>query len=369
MHVPFVDLKVQYSQLRTEINSAVQGIFDDATFVGGQPIVDFEQQFAKTIGAKHVVAVGNGTDAIYIVLKMLGIQAGDEVITTATSWISTSETISQTGAKPVFIDVDPDYYTIDVNQIESRISGRTKAILPVHLYGQMANMSVLKSLCEKHALHLIEDCAQSHFSSENDRYAGLHGIAGTFSFYPGKNLGAYGDAGCIVTNNDQLALKCRMYANHGALVKHQHEIEGINSRMDTVQAAVLNVKLKHIDKWNKERILRAELYTRGLRDVPQVVTPKVRAGTVHTFHVYAIRVERRDELKKFLEQNGIQVSIHYPTALPNLPAYKHLGHSKNDFPIASQLQDEFLSLPMYPELEPTKIEYVCKMITKFYQNH
>jgi dTDP-4-amino-4,6-dideoxygalactose transaminase len=368
MTVPFVDLREQYASIKDEINNAIHTVLNEATFVGGSHVKNFESDFGTQYGVRNVIGVGNGTDAIYIVLKMLGIGPGDEVITTAASWISTSETISQTGAKPVFVDIDPNTYTIDVRLIEKKITSRTKAILPVHLYGHIAEVSKLKKICEQQNLFLVEDCAQSHFSSELDVLAGKSGIAGTFSFYPGKNLGAYGDAGCIITNDDKFADRCRMFANHGSLQKHDHQMEGINSRLDSLQAAILNVKLRYISVWTQARINNAIHYQDLLKDVTQITLPVVREKTRHTFHLFVIRTQKRDELKKYLESRGVQTAIHYPTALPNLPAYKYLGLSPGEFPVASQYQSQILSLPMYPELTRTQIEFVCNEIKQFYRD-
>ena len=368
MNIPFVDLKAQYNSIKSEIDSAIFNVLNETNFIGGKPIKEFEGKFAALYGSKHVIGVANGTDAIYIVLKMLGIGAGDEVITTAASWISTSETISQTGATPVFVDIDPETYTINPLLIESKIIKRTKAIIPVHLYGHVAHITQIKNLCEKHNLFLVEDCAQSHFSAESGQLAGTFGIAGTFSFYPGKNLGAYGDAGCIITDDDMLAEKCRMYANHGALKKHEHQIEGINSRLDTIQAAVLGVKSKYILDWTAARIEKAALYNEALKDVNAISLPVVRGNTKHTFHLYVIRSKKRDQLKLYLESQGIQTAIHYPTALPNLQAYKYLNHRREDFEVASAYQDEILSLPMYPELDANQINYIADKIRIFFRS-
>lgn len=366
MNIPFVDLHAQYLSIKTDVDKAIQKVIDDTSFIGGSVIKDFEKEFASLLGVKHCIGVANGTDAIYITMKMLGISSGDEVITTAASWISTSETISQTGAKPVFIDIHPDTYTIDVKQIESKITKQTKAIIPVHLYGQAAHIRIIRDLCVKHNLFLIEDCAQSHLTEDKGQYVGTFGNAATFSFYPGKNLGAYGDAGAIVTNDDALAEKMRMYANHGALKKHQHQMEGINSRLDTIQAGILAAKLPHLKKWTQQRIQNASLYTTKLKGVHGITLPGTRPDTVHSFHLYVIRTIKRDELKSFLEGKGIQTAIHYPTALPNLPAYGYLGHKPSDFPIASNYQKEILSLPMFPELSERQIDYICNAIKEFY---
>ncbi|GAB1446660.1 MAG: DegT/DnrJ/EryC1/StrS family aminotransferase [Cyclobacteriaceae bacterium] len=367
MNIPFVDLKTQYLSIKQEIDKAIFEVLNDANFIGGEQIGDFESKFASLYGVKHVIGVANGTDAIYIVLKMLGIGVGDEVITTASSWISTAETITQTGAKPIFVDIDPETYTINPGLIEEKITKRTKAIIPVHLYGQMADIVAIKNICDKHNLYLIEDCAQSHFSEEKGRLAGRYGVAGTFSFYPGKNLGAYGDAGCIITDDDLLAEKCRMFANHGALKKHEHQIEGINSRLDTLQAAVLNVKANYIINWTNSRISNATFYNTTLKNVEEITLPIVRNNTKHTFHLYVIRTKKRDALKEHLRSMGIQTAIHYPTALPNLTAYKYLGHSRDDYPVASRYQDEIISIPMYPEISKEQMEYVCNGIKSFFK--
>lgn len=369
MKVPFVDLKQQYQALKPEIDAAIQHVINNTAFVGAPVVGDFERAFARACGVKHCISVGNGTDAIYIALKMLGIGQGDEVITVANSWISTSETISQTGARPVFVDIEENYFTINLAQIEEKITSRTKAIVPVHLFGQTANMDTIKAICEKHNLFLIEDCAQSHFSTFAGQTAGTFGHAATFSFYPGKNLGAYGDGGAIITNDDSLADRIRMFANHGALVKHQHMIEGINSRLDSIQAAVLYVKLPHINKWNDSRYQHAMLYNDLLKDLPQIKTPKARDGSKHTFHLYVICAEKRTELMAYLAENGVGTQIHYPTPLPLLPAYAHLGYSKEDFPVAVSYMDKIVSLPMFPELTEEEIRYVSACIHKFYEKH
>lgn len=364
--VPFVDLKAQYLTIKEEIDSAIKKVIEDTSFIGGEPVNQFESEFAKTYGIAHCVSVANGTDSLFIIMKMLGIGIGDEVITVANSWISSSETISQTGAKPVFIDIDPDYYSIDESLIESKITKRTKAIIPVHLHGQVVNMDSIMDIANRYNLLVIEDCAQSHFSEFKNKRVGTFGIAASLSFYPGKNLGAYGDAGCIITNNQELATKCRMYARHGALEKHKHQVEGINSRLDGLQAAILSAKLPYILKWTDARIKCADMYDSLLSDVAEIVIPKRRPFTKHTFHLYVVRAENRNELIKFLKDNFIETAIHYPTALPNLKAYEYLGHKPNDFPIASAYQNQILSLPIYPELNKEQILYVVEMIKKFY---
>lgn len=366
MNVPFVDLLAQYKNIKSEVDNAISDVLDKTAFIGGDVVASFSRNFEDHYGVEHCVPCANGTDALYIVMRMLGIGPGDEVITTSSTWISTSETISQTGATPVFIDID-QYYTINVDLIESKITPKTKAIIPVHLYGQMANMPLLMDLAKRHNLKVIEDCAQSHFSKLNGKSAGLWGDAATFSFYPGKNLGAYGDAGCIITNNETLALECKKFANHGSLTKHKHEIEGINSRMDGLQAAVLNVKLGYIDLWTQRRREAAELYFKCLEGVSEIELPKVRPNSIHTFHVFGIKTTKRDALKEFLKSQGVSTQIHYPKAIPFVLAYKSMQATPADFPNSYRLQEEELSLPLYPELTQGEIDYVCKKIIEFFR--
>lgn len=366
MKVPFVDLHAQYESIKPSIDAAIKNVIEETAFIGGKYVKTFEQEFAALYGVRHVIPCANGTDSLYILMKMLGIGEGDEVITAANSWISSSETITQAGARPVFLDVDPVYYSMNEKLLEAAITPKTKAVIAVHLQGQMCDIETISNICARHHIHLIEDCAQSHFSEYKGVRAGLRGIAGSFSFYPGKNLGAYGDAGCIITNDDALAEKCRMYANHGALKKHHHLMEGINSRLDGLQAAILSAKLPHILDWTKQRIHNAELYTKYLEGIGQVVTPSVRPESMHSFHLYLIRAEKRDALMAFLKEKSIETAIHYPTALPNLPAYQYLGHTTGDFPVATRLQQEILSLPLYPELSENMIKYTADAIREFY---
>ena len=365
--IPFVDLRAQYNTIKDQVDEAIFNVIERADFIGGKEVELFESKFAEVFGVKHCISVGNGTDSLYIILKMLGIGYGDEVITVANSWISSSETISQLGARPIFVDIDEDFYSINEKLIEQKITKRTKAIVPVHLYGQCVNLDAIIALAKKYSLYVIEDCAQSHFSRYNGKLVGTFGVASSFSFYPGKNLGAYGDAGCILTDDAELANKFRMFARHGALKKHNHIIEGINSRMDTIQAAVLLVKLNYIKSWTEKRIRIANQYTRLLHGIPNIILPKVRPNTIHTFHLYVIRAERRDELKLFLSECGIETAIHYPCALPNLKAYEYLGHSQYDYPVASCFQSEIISLPIFPELKDSDIELVAESIKSFYK--
>lgn len=367
MQIPFVDLKAQYKSIQQSIDTAIRNVIADTAFIGGKYVKQFENDFAKLYGVKHVISCANGTDSLYILMKMLGIGKGDEVITAANSWISSSETITQAGGRPVFIDVHPEYYSMDETKLDGLITSNTKAVIVVHLQGQSCEVDTIFSICKEKNIHIIEDCAQAHFSEYNEKRVGLMGIAGSFSFYPGKNLGAYGDAGCIITDNDSLAEKCRMYANHGALKKPHHQIEGINSRMDGLQASILTAKLPYILEWTEKRIQHAGLYNKYLQGIEEVILPRVRPFSKHTFHLYVIRAKRRDLLMAFLKEQSIETSIHYPTALPNLPAYQYLGYCPSDFPIVTLLQDEILSLPMYPELTEEMIQNIATKIRIFYK--
>ena len=366
MHIPFLDFEAQYNSIKDELDIAMTNAMHRFNFIRGPEVTAFEQAFGKTLGIPHVVATGNGTDSLFIALKVLGVGPGDEVITPAFSCIPSAETIPLTGAKPVFTDVDPGIYTIDPGQIEAKITAQTKAVIAVHLFGQAADITAIQAICKKHNLCLIEDCAQAHCTKVNDSCVGTFGNAGTFSFYPTKNLGAYGDAGCVVTNDTALAEKIRRFANHGAREKDDHLFEGTNSRMDTLQAAVLMAKLPHLESWNAKRRNIATLYNALLNDVGEVTTPLERKGTVHTYHIYAIRAEARDALKAFLAEKGIQTLIHYPASLHCLPAYKYLNHQPSDFPVANRLQHEILSLPVYPALTEEQVRYVCASIKDFF---
>jgi dTDP-4-amino-4,6-dideoxygalactose transaminase len=364
--VPFVDLKAQYRSIKSEIDAAIQQVIEDTAFIGGPEVKKFETSFATLLGVENVVACANGTDSLYIIMKSLGIGAGDEVITVANSWISSSETISQTGAKPVFVDIDAIYLNMDVKQLAQRVTSKTKAVIAVHLYGQMVDIDAIKEICDAHELYLIEDCAQSHLSEFNRKIAGTIGTAGSFSFYPGKNLGAYGDAGCIVTNNTELATKCRMFANHGALKKHHHEIEGINSRLDGLQAAVLNVKLPYLKSWTAARQQNAIFYRKALSDIPQIKCIPEKPNSKHCYHLFVILSEQRNALKAFLEEQGIETAIHYPTPLPFLNAYSSECYTAADFPNAASAASKMLSLPMYAELSVEQINYIAQCIKAFY---
>ncbi len=365
--IPFVDLKPQHSLIAEEVNSVIQSVISDRAFIMGKYVSDFENNFAAYCHARHCIGVGNGTEALVIALKALGIGSGDEVIVPANSFIATSEAVTCTGARVVFVDCDAATYNIDVNKIAAKISSHTKAIIAVHLYGQPADLASIGKLAQKFSLKIIQDCAQAHGASIGGKPIADFGDILCFSFYPGKNLGAFGDAGAVVTNDDSLAQRAMMIANHGRVQKYNHEFEGMNSRMDGIQGAVLDVKLRYLPQWNKERIRNAGIYSDLLKDITNVDLPHCIAESTHVYHLYVIRSKKRDELKSFLEQAGISTGIHYPIALPNLKAYAYLEHKPEDFPIAGQFQNEILSLPMYPGLSEEGIEYVVHKIDGFFR--
>lgn len=350
MSIPFVDLHAQYLSIKDEIDEAIARTIANSSFVRGPDVEAFEAEYAALMGVAHTVSCANGTDALYIAMKALGVRPGDEVITTAQSWISTSETIGQHGARPVFVDIDPVTSTIDVAQIEAKITKRTVGIIPVHLYGQMADMPAIMDLAGRRGLWVIEDCAQAHLAALDGRLAGQFGTIATWSFYPGKNLGAMGDAGAITTNDPALARHMACFARHGGLVKGDHEMEGINSRLDGLQAAILRVKMPHLKDWTARRRSLAKRYDALLAGVPGVTTPIEAAGREHVYHVYVIEADDRDSHAAELKQKGVATVINYKRALPFLPAYAYLGHGPEDFPVAHRLQDRVLSLPIYPEL-------------------
>lgn len=367
MKILFVDLKKQYLNYKNEIDEAIFEVINEAAFIRGKYVTKFEEEFATKCESEYCISVANGTDALFVILKMLGIGHEDEVITTSLSWISTSETISLTGAIPVFIDTD-DYFLIDTNKIEDKINEKTKAIIPVHLYGNSCDMDRIMMIAAKYNLFVIEDCAQAHFAEFNKQKVGTFGNAAAFSFYPGKNLGAYGDAGAIITNDRILADKCQMFANHGSLTKYNHEIEGINSRLDGLHAAILSVKLKYIDEWTQKRNENAIIYNNYLKDIPYIKIPKIKTNAKHVYHIYCILAEKRDYLKKYLKGKNIETQIHYPTILPLLPAYSYLKFRNEDFPKSSSLQNNILSLPMYAELKTSEIKFICDSIKEYYNN-
>lgn len=365
--VPFVDLKSQNHAVAAEIKESIESVIADCAFIQGRAVTEFEKKFAEFCHADHCIGVGNGTDALFTALKALGLGPGDEVLVPANTFIATAEAVTLTGARVVFVDCDPATYNIDVDLIEDKITSRTKAIIPVHLYGLTANLPAILQIARKRDLKVIQDCAQAHGAECDGKPLAYYGDVLCFSFYPGKNLGAFGDAGAIVTNSDVIARQVTMMANHGRIDKYDHEFEGFNSRMDGLQGAVLNVKLNHLQQWNRQRQECARMYGRLLKGLAGIHIPGEAPDNAHVYHLYVIRCERRDDMRNFLAENGIATGIHYPIALPNLKAYRYLGHHPGDFPVAGRYQDEILSLPMYPGLSQEMIAWVAKKIGEFVQ--
>ena len=359
----FIDLHQQYLTIKNEIDLAISEVIAKSSFIGGAHVKTFEEKYARLLGVKHCVSCANGTDALYLALRTMGIQQDDEVITTAHSWISTSETITQSGGKVVFCDTENDYFCIDPDAIEQHITPQTKGIVVVHLYGQPANMKRIMEIANRHNLWVIEDCAQAHLAEYEGQYVGTFGDIATFSFYPGKNLGAMGDAGCLITNRDEYADYAKLLARHGG--KNVHRIEGVNSRMDGLQAAILNVKLPHLKEWAKLRRQHATHYDTLLSDIPHLTCPSVRKECQHAYHLYVICVTDRQQLQEHLKSHGIPTLINYPKALPFYPAYARLGHTPEDFPIAYGHAKQILSLPLYPELPTENKVRVADVISCF----
>lgn len=363
--IKFLDLYGQYLSIQPEIDAAIAAVIRDTAFIGGRYAADFEREFAQFQQAGHCVGVANGTDAIEIALEALNLPSESEVIVPANTFIATSEAVTRAGHRVVFADADQATYTLDLDDVRKRITPRTSAILAVHLYGQPCDMDGLLAIAREHRLKVIEDCAQAHGAEFQGRRVGAIGDVGTFSFYPGKNLGAYGDAGAIVTNDEELAKRCRMIANHGRIQKYNHEFEGRNSRLDGIQGAVLLAKLKHLDRWVARRNVVAKLYLDGLIGVGDLVIPQVRTDVRHAFHLFVIRTHSRDALAKHLEQSGIETGIHYPIALPKLAAYAYLGQAEASF-AANALDGQLLSLPIGEHLTDDEVASVISAVRSFF---
>ncbi|MBA3037530.1 MAG: DegT/DnrJ/EryC1/StrS family aminotransferase [Desulfobacterium sp.] len=368
MKVPFLDLKSQYLSIKKETDHAIQQVIDNCAFAGGPFVERFEKAFAPYCQCKEAIGVGSGTDALWIALIALGIGDGDEVITVPASFIATAEAISFSGAKPVFVDVNEATCNMNPDLIEAAITSRTKAIIPVHLFGQMADMDPIIKIAKKHNLFVIEDACQAHGAEYKGQRAGSVGDAGCFSFYPGKNLGAYGEAGAVVTNNTELSETMRIFRDHGQSKKYYHKMVGWNGRMDGIQGAILEVKLKHLCAWNDARRKNAGIYKELLEDINSILLPFETSHTKHVYHIYAIRTVRRDKLIEYLTGKGISCGIHYPVPIHLQDAYKAMGLKKGSFPMAEKCADEFVSLPMFPELNRDQIEYIVQEIRNFSKN-
>jgi dTDP-4-amino-4,6-dideoxygalactose transaminase len=348
--VPLADLYAQYLAIRSEVDGAVAEVIRTSAFIRGPFVETFEREFADVCGLQHAVSCANGTDALYIAMRALDVGPGDEVIVPAHSWVSTSATVTQAGGAVVFCDTDEDTFTIDPRLLEGLITPRTVGIIPVHLYGQPADMDAIMSIAARHRLWVIEDCAQAHLGRYHDRNVGTFGTVATFSFYPGKNLGAMGDAGAVATGDAALAERMAMFARHGGLTKGDHQIEGINSRMDGLQAAVLSVKLRHLTRWTARRREIASEYARDLAGVAGLTLPREAPGRQHVYHLFVVQHERREQLARHLAACGVQTAVNYPVALPFLPAYRRLAYTPASFPVAYRHQSRILSLPIFPEM-------------------
>lgn len=364
--IPVSDTKSQYLSIKNEIDAAIQQVLDSNWFILGENVTAFEKEFAEYLGARHAIGVSSGTEAIHLALRACGIQSGDEVITVPNTAVPTVCGITSAGAKPVFVDIDPENYNMDPRQIEDKITPRTKAILPVHLYGQAADMDPILEIAKKRKLKVIEDACQAHGADYNGRKAGTLGDAGCFSFYPSKNLGAYGDGGMVVTNDKGIAEKVHMLRNYGQKDRYHHYLKGFNSRLDEIQAAILRVKLKHLNTWNIKRKELAKLYDSLLGDA--VKTPGEKSYAGHIYHLYVIRTGKRDELQKFLKENEIGTNIHYPIPIHLQEAYQDLGYKRGDFPAAEDCALKILSLPLFPELSEEQVKSVAKAINAFMKN-
>ncbi|MGE5437113.1 MAG: DegT/DnrJ/EryC1/StrS family aminotransferase [Syntrophothermus sp.] len=371
MNIPFLDLKTQYNSIKEEVLPAIQNVLENTSFVLGKAVIDFEKRFAEAHQVKHCFAVSSGTDGNHLALWSLGIGPGDEVIIPANTFIATAWGATLNGATPVFVDCDKDNYNINPDRIEAAITKKTKAIVVVHLYGQPADMDRLKTIADENNLYLVEDCAQSHFAEYKGKRTGSFGITASFSFYPGKNLGAYGEGGAVTTNDDKIARKIQMMRDHGAIKKYDHEIYGHNYRMDGIQGAVLGVKMNHIEQWTEARRRNAAKYKRMLADVKEIILPREMPYAKHVYHLFVIQlnnggVEERDALAAYLNENGVSTGLHYPIPLHLQKCFAHLGYKRGDFPYAEKLAESGLSLPMYAELTNEQIEYVVGKIKEYF---
>jgi len=363
--IKFLDLYAQYLSIQEEIDNAIQAVIRDSAFIGGVEGLTFEKNFAIYQQAKFCQGVANGTDAIEIALEALSLPANSEVIVPANSFIATSEAVTRAGHRVVFADVDSQTYTLDPVDVESRIGPSTRAIVAVHLYGHPCDMEGLLVLAEKYDLKIVEDCAQAHGAEYKGQRVGAIGDVGAFSFYPGKNLGAYGDAGAILTNSEPIARKCRMIANHGRIDKYNHEFEGRNSRLDGLQAAILNVKLRHLEIWIEKRNTVAQGYFAGLENTPQIYLPRIKEEVRHAFHLFVIQTTQRNDLVAHLSENGIQTGIHYPTPLPKLKAYSYLGQTEENMTAYGQ-SSNLLSLPVGEHIDKKDTDYIVTKINEFF---
>lgn len=367
MIVPFVDLKKQYDLIGREVIQKIQKVLESTSFILGKEVEKFEQEFADYCGVKYGIGVGSGTDALLLSLKALEIEDGDEVITVPNTFTATVDAIVRSGAIPIFIDIDDETYCIDISKIEGKITKKTKAIIPVHLYGHPAEMEAILDIARRYNLIVIEDACQAHGAEYKGEKVGSIGNIGCFSFFPAKNLGAYGDGGVVITNNEELAQKVKMLRNYGQRKKYFHEFVGFNSRLDELHAAVLRIKLKSLDENNRKRRDNAEKYCEFLSDLTEISIPREKDFVKHVYHLYIIRCENRDELQDYLNSKGISTGLHYPLPVHLQRAYQYLGYKKGHFPITEKYAKKIISLPMFPELTEKQIEYVCNNIKEFFK--
>jgi len=363
--IKFLDLKSQYQGIKPEIDEAIQSVIDNSAFIGGKHVVQFEDSFSNYIGVDYCIGVGNGTDALEIAIEALDMPIGSEIIVPANSFIASSEAVTRSAHRVVFVDIDTESYVISIEDLKKRITPKTKAIMAVHLYGHPCNMDELAKIAKEYNLYIIEDCAQAHGAEYKGKRVGGIGDIATFSFYPGKNLGAYGDGGAITTNNSELAIQCRKIANHGRVAKYDHDFEGRNSRLDGLQAAILNVKLKYLDDWIERRIQIANNYLLELDGIVDLILPVKQDWAKQAYHLFVIRTQRRDELQSYLLQNNIQTGIHYPISLPKLKAYQYLGQA-HDQMFANVSDSSLLSLPIGEHLSNKEIEKITFAIKSFF---
>ncbi|MDA7857903.1 DegT/DnrJ/EryC1/StrS family aminotransferase [bacterium] len=367
MKIPLVNLKIQYESIKDEINKAVEKVLKSSNFILGQEVEKLEKEIAGYCGCKYAIGVASGTDGLLLSLMAYNISNGDEVITSPFTFIATAEVVAFLGAKPVFVDIEPGTFNIDVSKIEEKINKKTKAIIPVHLFGHSVDMDQIIDIAKQYNLPVIEDAAQAIGAEYKGKRVGAFGDIGALSFFPSKNLGSYGDAGMVLTNDEDIAKKIKMLRTHGSDVKYVHQFIGINARLDELQAAILRVKLKHLDGWTLKRIGNAKFYTELLKDL-DVVTPIEKEGCKHVYNQYTIRIKDRDKLREFLEKEEISTAIHYPKPLHLQEAFKFLAHKERDFPISEMVAKEVLSLPIYPELTQEQIEDIVIKIKSFFLN-
>lgn len=385
MKVPFFDLKRQIAEIGDELKAAASRVIDDTAFASGPFVAEFEENFARAIGVKHCVGMNSGTSALHCALVACGVEPGDEVLTAPFTFIATTEAISYAGAVPCFVDIEEDFYTLSPDCLKDFIAKRTvfdreksilvnrqsrrpiKAIIPIHLYGQSANIAAIVDIAREYGLRVIEDCAQSHLATYNEKNTGTFGDVGCFSFYPSKNLGACGEGGALVTSDPEIALEVRMLRDHGQRKKYYHEWIGYNYRMDGFQGAILSVKLKYLKKWNEQRRKLADVYNGLLSKIDCVVRPKERPGSTHVYHLYVLRVKNREEVVEFLGKKGVGTGIHYPFPIHLTQAYNTLGYREGDFPVSETCSREVLSLPMFPEMKTNEVEYVAKCLKQYFE--